>query len=69
MKNGMYQVNFNVSLTDCETEEDAKQSIAELFQRMVDQVDFSEMTLELIEDEDDDEGYTLEEDNCEELNF
>lgn len=71
MKSGLYNVSFCVNLTDCQTEEDAKAAIADMFQRMVDSVDFSEMTLELVEEDDEDlEGeYSLHDDDFSELNF
>lgn len=73
MKDGLYNVQFCVNLTDCQDEEDAKALIAEMFQKMVDSVDFSDMTLELIEEEDEvndeETAYVLREDDFEELSF
>ena len=67
MINGTYRVSFDVVLTDCQDEEDAKNAVGDMVESMIDVREFPEVNFELIEEED--VEYNTEEDELEELDF
>ncbi len=67
MENGIYKVSFNVDLSDCENEEEARNRIMGMCIELIDEGFFPEVDLELIERADPE--YTEEEEEIPELNF
>lgn len=66
MKNGTYKVTFEVELANCLDEDEAKEAIGVWMNETLDNNEFPEVVLELVEEED------LEyetEDEIQELNF
>lgn len=67
MKSGIYKVSFDVELTNYMTEDEAKQAVMEMVEEMLQEEEFPEVELELLDGVDLD--YTLEEEETTELNF
>lgn len=67
MKTGTYRVYFDVTLTDCADEDEAKQEIIRGFNEMVDDDLLPEMEFELTEEFD--LEYQDQEDDVKELSF
>ena len=67
MKNGTYLVSFYVDLNDCADENEAEEMVATLVSDTLDEGNFPEIRLELIEEIDED--YTQDEDELEEVSF
>jgi hypothetical protein len=67
VKSGSYKVSFVVELTNCANEEDAVRSVRAMVNEMLEDDEFPEVELELIDGVDLD--YTLEEETTLEVNF
>lgn len=67
MKSGKYTVEFNVNLTDCEDEDQAREALKKMFNDMLDNDELPQMGFDLVEEIDPE--YATEEYNNEELNF
>jgi hypothetical protein len=67
MTPGSYRVSFVVDLTDCNSKEEAFQAIAAMVGDMLDEDNFPDLELELVEELDIE--YQVEEDEVPELNF
>jgi len=67
MKSGKYRVSFEVELQECQSEECARDAIGEMCLELLEQGEFWELGLELLEEFDLD--YMVEEDEVEELSF
>jgi hypothetical protein len=52
MKNGKYEVRFEVDLRDCKTKEQAIESTREMVSEMIDSDDFPEVDFTLVEELD-----------------
>jgi hypothetical protein len=67
MKNGTYTVSFDVVLTNCDDEDEAKHSVMEMVNDMLETKSFPDFDLEFVKETD--YEYEVEENELEELNF